>query len=120
MATCGHIFAAATIFLTFSILTSESVKDPCPSRYEHNPFSNTCVRLIETQKDWRSAKGYCESAGETLLVLDTLESINWFKTLRTLNKKWRETHGVWLAGYNDHQVWSGMVGKHMTSTFPTI
>ncbi|KAF6028554.1 hypothetical protein EB796_013144 [Bugula neritina] len=19
--------------------------------------------------------------------------------------KWRETHGVWLAGYNDHQVW---------------
>ncbi|KAF6028555.1 hypothetical protein EB796_013145 [Bugula neritina] len=51
----SHLCCSYHIF-DFSILTSESVKDPCPSRYEHNPFSNTCVRLIETQKDWRSAK----------------------------------------------------------------
>ena len=52
----------------------------CPSsEYTYNPYSNTCVRLIKSQKQWEDAQNYCAIRGEYLVTLETLESAFWFR-----------------------------------------
>ena len=57
----------------------------CPAGYAYNPFACSCLRIIRERKTWDEAKAYCEAAGEYLAVLDSVESINWYKNLRMTN-----------------------------------
>ena len=50
----------------------------CPFKYKLNPYSQTCVRFIKLERDWESAKTYCESHGEHLITFTTLDEIYWF------------------------------------------
>ncbi|XP_067937190.1 uncharacterized protein [Watersipora subatra] len=57
----------------------------CEPDYIRNPYSNRCVRLIQTTKAWNDAKNYCEAKGETLATFETLESAVWLINLRKTN-----------------------------------
>jgi len=77
-----------TIF-TFSALwivyfsTLNMLDALCPSGgYVHSNNNSICARMSQDKRSWDSAKAACEESGDTLLVLDTLELITWFKTQR--------------------------------------
>ena len=52
--------------------------ETCPNGYKLNPFSKTCIRLVQIPKTWEDAKNYCEVAGEYLATFETSDSANWF------------------------------------------
>ena len=64
--------------------TTPAVQFTCPDSggYEYNPFSDSCFRVIDEDKDWDEAVTACADDGEYLAVLDTLETKAWFKHLR--------------------------------------
>ncbi|KAF6028549.1 hypothetical protein EB796_013139 [Bugula neritina] len=57
----------------------------CPPEYIHYSDMDICLRLSEDTANWEGARLTCENNGETLLALDNLRLINWFKTLRARN-----------------------------------
>jgi len=54
----------------------------CPDGYLYNPHSRSCFKIIAEKKGWDDAKAACQSAGDRLAVLDSLESISWAKHMR--------------------------------------
>lgn len=59
----------------------------CPLGYELNPFTCTCYGLVSHLKNWHEAKAYCErTPNYKLAVLDSVETILWFKNLRMTKK----------------------------------
>ena len=49
----------------------------CLSGYVKNPYTDTCIRLVEEKVTWSVAKAACESTGEYLAVFDTEEAARW-------------------------------------------
>jgi len=54
----------------------------CRPGYLYNPFSTTCVRIVNRKQTWNQAKQWCEAAGESMLVLEKVEEIFWFNNMR--------------------------------------
>ncbi|XP_067941321.1 C-type lectin domain family 17, member A-like [Watersipora subatra] len=76
----------------------------CPTGYAYNPFACSCLRIIRERKTWDEAKAYCEGAGEYLAVLDSVESINWYKNLRMTDPDWRSSW-AWIGGKKTGGKW---------------
>ena len=53
-------------------------KIACPKEYKLNPYSDTCIGLIQKTKTWEDAKNYCHSIGEYLVTFKTTDSAIWF------------------------------------------
>ena len=49
----------------------------CPKGYKVNPFSKTCIKLVNLKKTWDDAKNYCEVNGEYLATFETTDSATW-------------------------------------------
>ena len=49
----------------------------CLCGYVKNPYTDTCIRLVEEKVTWSVAKAACESSGEHLAVFDTEEAARW-------------------------------------------
>jgi hypothetical protein len=72
----------------------------CPSGYTHNPIEDTCLRLVKQTKSWYDAKADCERSGEYLLVLDGVDSANWFEHLRRTNSgEFERAHALRSLSY---------------------
>jgi len=50
--------------------------------YLYNPHSMSCFNISTQGKTWDNAKAACQSVGDRLAVLDSLESISWVKHMR--------------------------------------
>ncbi|KAF6018993.1 hypothetical protein EB796_022692 [Bugula neritina] len=79
--------ALSLLILTLWCSNSEA-SYRCPPEYTHYSDMDICLRLSEDTAKWEGAKYNCEKNGETLLALDNLRLINWFKTLRAQNPYW--------------------------------
>jgi len=55
--------------------------DRCPLDYTYNPYSDMCYRLSRKIETWINAQKECQKKGESLIVLDTIQDINFFRTL---------------------------------------
>ena len=62
----------------------------CSIGYMHNPYSNTCVRLVQIYKSWYDAKSYCEAAGEHLATFNCIHDAAWLR-MKQLEGMWLET-----------------------------
>ena len=51
----------------------------CPSGYRRNPYSNTCIRLVTSAKNWYEAKSYCERYGEYFATFETILDATWLR-----------------------------------------
>ena len=60
----------------------------CPTEYKLNPFSKTCVRLINKDKTWEDARKYCVAGGDYLATFETTDSANWFIHQRKSDSGW--------------------------------
>ena len=49
----------------------------CLSGYVKNPYTKTCIRLVEKEVTWFEAKTDCESTREHLAVFETEEAAQW-------------------------------------------
>ena len=56
--------------------------NPCTDPYIYNPHSDTCFRLIDSNKNWNDAKNYCESQGEYLVTFSTAAASQWLRAKR--------------------------------------
>ncbi|KAF6028552.1 hypothetical protein EB796_013142 [Bugula neritina] len=86
------------LILTLCCANSNKESYRCPPEYTHYSDMDICLRLSEDTANWEGARLTCENNGETLLALDNLRLINWFKTLRTQNPYWAKNDIVWISG----------------------
>jgi len=56
-----------------------------------NPYTSTCLTIVNKTSSWDAARDYCESAKSQLAVLPTLESIFWLKHMR------KSYYGNWFC-----------------------
>lgn len=55
----------------------------CPNdTYSYNPYSNTCIRLVDWTISYADAKANCESVGEYMATFETAESAYWLNNMR--------------------------------------
>jgi len=54
----------------------------CKPGYLYNPFSTTCVRIVNINQTWNGTKQWCGAAGEHMLVFETADEIAWFNNAR--------------------------------------
>ena len=57
-----------------------SITGPCDSYYHYNPVSNTCIRPVQSTRDWVYARDtYCYGYYRTkLITFSSDESLQWF------------------------------------------
>ena len=53
----------------------------CRPDYVTNPYTNTCIRILEKAVTWSEAKTDCESTIEYLAVFETEEAAIWIVNL---------------------------------------
>ena len=44
-----------------------------------NPYSETCIHKVNQAKRHSEAKAYCESLGEQLATIRTIETLQWLR-----------------------------------------
>ena len=61
-------------------LVCASITGPCDSYYHYNPVSNTCIRPVQSTRDWVYARDtYCYGYYRTkLITFSSNESLQWF------------------------------------------
>ena len=64
----------------------------CPSDYRRNPYSNTCIRLVKSAKNWYEAKSYCERYGEYFATFATILDATWLRIQQ--QEGWLPTNNV--------------------------
>ena len=50
-----------------------------PLGYMWNPYSETCIHKVNQAKRHSEAKAYCESLGEQLATIRTIETLQWLR-----------------------------------------
>ena len=62
-------------------LVYASITGPCDSYYHYNPVSNTCIRPVQSTRDWIYARDtYCHGSYRTkMITFSSDESLHWFE-----------------------------------------
>ena len=62
-------------------LSSLPITGPCDSYYHYNPISNSCMRPVQSTRDWVYARDtYCHGSYRTkMITFSSDESLHWFE-----------------------------------------